>query len=59
MRDLWVTEDGTYGTSNIVLVDTSKWTDGDWEKLEDAGDSERMEVAVAISEKHGGEYDYA
>lgn len=59
MRDLWVTEDGTYGTSNIVLVDTSKWTDGDWEKLNDAGDFERMEVAVSISEKHGGEYEYA
>jgi hypothetical protein len=59
MRDLWVTEDGTYGTSNILLVATSKWTDSDWEKLEDAGDSERMEVAVAISENRGGYYDYA
>lgn len=59
MKDLWVTEDGTYGTSNIVLVDTNNWTDADWEKLEDAGDSERMEVAVSIAQKHEGEYEYA
>jgi hypothetical protein len=59
LRDLWVAEDGSYGTSNIVLVDTGTWTDSDWERLEDAGDFERMEVAVAISESKGGEYDYA
>jgi hypothetical protein len=59
MKDLWVADDGSYGSTQIVLVDTKDWTDADWEKLADAGDSERMEVAVSISEKHGGEYDYA
>jgi hypothetical protein len=59
MKDLWVSDEGTYGSNQIVLVDTTGWTDADWEKLEDAGDSERMEVAVSIAEKHGGEYEYA
>jgi hypothetical protein len=59
MKDLWVSDEGTYGSNQIVLVDTTGWTDADWEKLEDAGDPERMEVAVSIAEKHGGEYEYA
>ena len=59
VKDLWVSSDGTYGTNKIVLVDTCGWTDADWEKLEDAGDNERIDVAVAIAEENGGSYDYA
>ena len=59
MKDLWVAEDGTYGTSNIVLIDTSRWKDSDWEKLDDAGDWDRMEVAVEIDKKYGGDAQYA
>jgi hypothetical protein len=58
MKDLWVAQDGSYGCSQIVLVDTTGWNGTDWEELDEARDSQRMEVAVSIAERRGGEYEY-
>jgi hypothetical protein len=59
MKDLWVAEDGSYGTNNIILVSTKKWTDEDWVELEESRDCDRLQTAIDISDKRKGYYDYA
>ena len=59
MKDLWVSEEGTFGTSRLVLVDTEKWTDEDWQELDESRDWDRFQTAIDISEKREGGYDYA
>ena len=59
MKDLWVSEEGTFGTSRLVLVDTEKWTDEDWQELDECRDWDRFQTAIDISEKRDGGYDYA
>lgn len=59
VQDLWVSDEGTYGSNRIILVDTTGWTDDDWEKLEEARDWQRMDVAEELANKHGGDYEYA
>lgn len=43
--------DGSYGLEkgNFVLVDVSKWTDDDWERIEMADDEARPSIALSIS----------
>ena len=47
-------EDGSYGewTENSYLANTSKWTNEDWQEIEDAGDSFRAEKAFEIEMKY-------
>jgi len=47
-------EDGSYGewTGHSYLANTSKWTDEDWQEIEDAGDSFRAEKAFEIEMKY-------
>jgi hypothetical protein len=59
MKDLWVSDEGTYGTNGIILVDTEKWIDEDWAQLEECSDWDRMQTAIDIAVKRGGEYDHA
>jgi hypothetical protein len=59
IQDLWVTEDGTYGHTDIVLVDTSGWTQSDMEELESAPDSVRLNVAVLIAKKRESRWQHA
>ena len=38
---MWASDDGSYGSGRVVVVDTSKWTKRQWawfEKLADNGD---------------------
>ena len=58
-EDLWVSDEGTYGCNQIVLIDTTGWTDEDWETLEHSSDWHRMGTAIEIAEKRGGSYRYA
>lgn len=45
-------EDGNYGPADkLEVIDTAKWTAGDWQKIENASDSERVSVAKAIDKK--------
>lgn len=37
--------DGSYGNSDLVIVDTSDWTTDEWDIVENAPDSERMSIA--------------
>ena len=60
MKDLWVSDEGTYGTSNVVLVDTTNWSDEDWQELEESKDWDRLQTAVDISERtEGSSYENA
>tara|TARA_R110000803_G_scaffold42744_2_gene91512 strand:+ start:679 stop:855 length:177 start_codon:yes stop_codon:yes gene_type:complete len=57
--DLWVAEDGSYGQTTIALIDTSDWSIEDWREMEEASDNTRMSVAVDVTDRKGGSYDYA
>lgn len=59
ISDLWVSDEGTFGWNQIVLVDTTGWTEEDYEELQDCSDWERMKTAIDIAEKRGGKYKYA
>ena len=59
VMDLWVAEDGSYGQTTIVLIDTSGWSIEDWREMEEASDNTRMNVAVDVTDRKGGSYNYA
>lgn len=45
-------EDGSYGNAvGLEVIDTAKWTAGDWHKIGNASDSERLPLAKAIDRK--------
>jgi hypothetical protein len=46
-------EDGNYGdAANIVIIETSKWNDDDWEEIDDTPDWDRPRTAKIISKKY-------
>lgn len=46
-------EDGNFGDADgLVVIETTKWTDNDWEELESASDWERPKTAEIISNKY-------
>lgn len=45
----YFTSDGSYGDSmGMCVIDTSGWSSADWDKIEEASDSERAGVAHQI-----------
>ena len=45
--------DGNYGEAQgMVVVDTTKWSEDDWTQIEEAGDSERAQVALDLTNKN-------
>lgn len=43
-------QDGNYGdATELIIVDTDKWTEDDWLLIEDAHDSERADLAERIA----------
>lgn len=47
-------QDGIYGdATDLVLVDTTNWTEDDWLLIEDAQDYERADLAQRISDERG------
>lgn len=46
-------EDGSYGDATGLLVtDSSKFTEADWEAIDMAPDDDRVSLAVAITSKY-------
>lgn len=44
--------DGNYGDANgIVIIDTTNWTDADWDVLEQQTDNIRPRAAITISQR--------
>lgn len=42
--------DGNFGdANNIVIVDTSKWCEADWEDIDNCSDHERPQMALKIA----------
>ena len=48
--DLWVSEDGSYGSGLITFIDTTNWTMKDFDRLDNAPDSEKHDLAIRITE---------
>lgn len=49
---MYFATDGNYGdATDIVIVDTTEWTEDDFQLIEDASDSERAEIATRLDEK--------
>lgn len=52
MSNTFFSIDGSYGSgTDILVVDTSSWTEDDWNLIEEASDSERLEVARNLTIK--------
>ena len=51
--ELWISEDGTYGTGGLITFDTASWTEEDWQALDWAPDSEKQALAVEIANFRG------
>jgi hypothetical protein len=51
----YFTNDGTYGSANddedIFIVDTSNFTDDDWDDIEECPDATRMALAKEIAKE--------
>ena len=46
---LWVSEDGSYGSGNIVFINTDDWTKDDYNSLDEASDSDKYPLAIGIT----------
>lgn len=45
--------DGSYGEADrFVLLDTTDWTEENWNDIENATDNQRIDVATAIDSEH-------
>jgi hypothetical protein len=50
MAKTYFAEDGSYGDAErLVVMDTSDWTDEEWQKIEEASDWERPAIAQDIT----------
>ena len=52
MTEVWVADDGSYGSGQLEIFDTSAWSEAEIEELDDASDSERLETAREIASRH-------
>ena len=44
--------DGNYGEADeLVIVDTTLWSEEDWNEIEEASDSYRPDIAKTINER--------
>jgi hypothetical protein len=46
---MWVSEDGSYGSGNIVFINTDDWTKDDYNSLDEASDSDKYPLAIGIT----------
>lgn len=43
--------DGNYGSANdLAVIDTTNWTDKDWERVEECNDNDRLDIARIIDD---------
>ena len=53
MNLTYFSNDGSFGNANnLVVVDTSKWTDEDWTETEEALSWEQSQVAMRIAARY-------
>lgn len=51
---MWVSTDGTWGTDQLIIIDTSKWSVNDWRLFENVPDSKKFAIAVEIDKEKQG-----
>jgi len=62
IKQIWITDFGMWGTGKFwgepedraVIVDTSKWTESDWDEFEDSQANEAIVTAQSITERRNG-----
>jgi hypothetical protein len=54
--DLWVSEDGSYGSGDVGFFDTTDWTGKDFDRLDRASDSEKLEIALSIAKRKSNRF---
>lgn len=50
-KGLWICYDGSWGTEEVQLFDTSNWLREDWDRLDAAGDYDKLLTARHITRK--------
>jgi hypothetical protein len=49
----YFTSDGTFGdASELEIIDTTQWTDEDWDEIQNCSDSDRLSLAWEIERKY-------
>lgn len=52
--DYYFANDGIFGdATELIFVDTTNWTEDDWDLIDDCEPSERQDIAKRISEERG------
>lgn len=54
--DLWVSDDGSYGSGDVGFFDTTDWTGKDFDRLDRAPDSEKLDVALSIARRYNNRF---
>ena len=49
MSEIWIAADGTYGQGKVASIDTTDWTQDDFDELAEAPDCTRMKLAFVIA----------
>ena len=52
LKDTYFAADGSYG-HHFLVINTDKWTEADWHKIENCSDSERIKIAIRLQKKAG------
>jgi hypothetical protein len=53
----YFTPDGTYGdASDLSIIDTANWVERDWERIEECGDNDRLDIARIIDAFRSGKW---
>jgi len=52
---IYFAQDGSYGNANgLIILDALGWSSDDWERIENASDFNRLDVAIDIAQENGG-----
>jgi hypothetical protein len=55
VSDIWITDDGSYGTGKVIIVKTDNWTEQDWLVFDNARDNDKIATAIEIGERYNEE----
>ena len=55
MTDIWITDDGSYGTGKVIIVKTDNWREQDWLRFDNSTDSDKIATAIEIGERYNEE----
>jgi hypothetical protein len=50
--EIWVADDGSWGSGYCSIISTEKWSDDDWRVFEETTDWARLDAANEIASKY-------